>query len=293
MKLSWVVFVVVMACDSGKRTAGTGSASAVAAPPADAGPPTCALDGTYRLRFHSNGADGWWMFLKVVANKADVVGGKIEMLHLAVGPIATAVDLAACSLTLTAKTDNAGDVKITLAVALDGAVTGQLSRSIGGDKDQGPETTPIKGVRETSPAKRPACLNPGVFELTPDAKTTWKLSHGHPRFGLGCKMDPMNASARIRVSVLGPDIVVDEIEENGSQGFERGTVTRVGDCAITLALQIQDFEFTGAHLTLDGDKITGSFDDVTWAFMEDGDAGENLWKCNAKHAVAVGTRVAD
>ena len=66
-----------------------------------------------------------------------------------------------------------------------------------------------------------------------------------------------------------------------------------GDCEITLAYQQQDFSFEDAKLTFAGDKVTGSAGTATFQFMEDGNAGENLWGCAAKHAEITGTRTAD
>jgi hypothetical protein len=48
-----------------------------------------------------------------------------------------------------------------------------------------------------------------------------------------------------------------------------------------------------AALTFAGDTITGTAPTATYQFMEDGEAGENLWGCTAKQPQLSGKRIAD
>jgi hypothetical protein len=296
MKVWVALFLVAVACDSGKQgpaRTGAGSGSAGSGAAIVQPTPACTFDGTYRLRFVSNGAEGWWLYGKVAAGKLEITGGAVEMLGLARGPQPITSDLGTCSFTLAKHTERAGDLK--LHVALDpvtGKITGNITRTDTYSVEH-EANTPLTGVRETAPPKLPACLRPGVYELASDGKTRWKLSEGHPRFGLSCNDDSSPITqARVRVSVLGPDIIVDEETDEG-QSFSRGVVKRDGDCAITLAYEKQDFRFAGAHLVFDGDRVSGTADTATYDFFENGEAGENLWKCSAAHVMLAGTRVGD
>lgn len=146
MKFLWVV---LFALGCSKEAATPPAPKPVPAPAAaDAAATVCSIDGTYRLRFHSNGADGWWLRLRVDKAKAEVTE-KQEMLGLERGPIDTSVDPKTCELKLTKETKQAG--KLEIAVVVDpatGAATGELTRSAGAD-DKAPPPSPIGGLRET------------------------------------------------------------------------------------------------------------------------------------------------
>jgi hypothetical protein len=288
MKRIWVVLALA-GCDAGKPKPAVTSGSGSAAPPAS----TCVYDGTYRLRFHSNGVDGWWLYLTAKAEHFAITGGQTKMLGLAVGPIA--VTTKACTVTIAQHTQQAGDLKLAFTVDPSGTVTGNLTRTDDYGLKNEPNT-PVLGVRETAPTVTPACVKPGVYKLAADPKTKWKLSQGHPSPPLSCN-DPMDLSteAYLRISVLGHELYIDEVDSEVpyEQGFSRGKVQRDGDCAVTVDYEKQDFRFSGLKLVLDGDKLAGVADAATWDFFEDGEAGENLWKCSAKRVKFAGTRVAD
>jgi hypothetical protein len=211
------------------------------------------------------------------------------------------LDPRACTLGLTAKTGQAGDLRIALSLAPDGnAVSGELTRSRKVLKDDSP--APITGVRDVGPATAPACLRPGVFELTADPAAKWKVIKGKPFPGDGCSQYAGTAVDLVRIEPLGEAITVDGADqEPGSaatpraryeQGSARGQVKRLGECEISLRLEIRDLLFQ-ARLKLAGDKVTGVASSAEFQVFNDGEAGENQWKCGAKNVAMTGTRIAD
>jgi len=250
----------------------------------------CALDGNYRLRFHSNGTGGWWLRLELRGNSARLAA-KDVMSVLPDGPLA--LTTSDCSATIRGKTDHSGDV--TLAFTLDpktNVVTGLLSRSKGGEPNNGADTVPITGRRDVGAPNAPACIHPGIYELAV-GKTKWKLDQGHPRVGTCADFADL-AKATVRVEPFGDDLVIDEVDtDKHEQGFARGKVTKhFGDCEYGLDLAIHDFSFAGT-ITFAGDKLVGSARTARYQFFEDGEAGENLWACKATGAPIEGTRIAD
>jgi hypothetical protein len=297
MKLGWLV-VALAACTQGKKQDGAGVASGSATAgsgSAIAAPNECEIAGLYRLRFHSNGTDGWWLRLKIQKGKAEVAT-PAEMLGLDAGPIDMKVG-ASCALTLTKHTKQAGDITIVLAVDAKGVVTGTLTRTENAD-DKAQPTSPISGMRETAPPKLPACVHPGLFDIKYDAvKPKWKLD-GTPFGGKtkgACKMLVESYPVKLRLDALGDQILVDESSDAKplDQGFGRGKVTRTGECAITLSIELQDFTITDAVIVLDGDKLTGTAKKAHVQMFEDGEAGENMWSCDSADAQVTGTRVGD
>jgi len=280
----WLVVMLAVGCDSGKPVAGSGSAAA----------PVCSFDGTYRLRFHSNGADGWWLFLTVKDSAVQITGGQPEMIGLGWGKVAATLDPTRCTIVLASQTPRAGDMKLTLVPTSDGTVSGNITRTDAYGVANEPNT-PVKGRRESAPQVTPACLKVGVYKLETDPKTTWKLD-GTPRVPMGCKeAAPINSVSYVRVSVLGPELYVDEVApgQPWDQRFGRGIVTRDGDCAITLAFDKEDVRFTNAKLVFDGGVVTGTAGTMSYDFFENGEAGENHWKCSSTQVKLAGTRVAD
>ncbi|MEO8549742.1 MAG: hypothetical protein ABI678_07205 [Kofleriaceae bacterium] len=292
MKRIWVGLALLVGCDSGKQVArqaqtGSGSGSGSGS--------GCRLDGAYRLRFHSNGTDGWWLMVSIKDGKATIDGGMPSMLGLAVGAIAITIDAKACSFAIAQHNTRAGDLHVAIAPEPNGAVHGNITRTDPYGLEHEPNT-PVIGRRDTTPPATPACLKPGVYQLASDPNTKWKLSQGHPRFGLSCKDDSTPITdTHVRISVLGDQLFVDEVgsEAPYEQGFARGKVVRDGDCAITLSYEKQDFRFSDAKLVFADDKVSGVAEAATYDFFEDGEAGENLWKCSSKHVKLAGTRVAD
>ena len=88
----------------------------------------CNPDGTYQLRFPTNGTEGWWMTWKVTGDRVDAVGGALNMLGLVPGAIAAHVDRDACWVTFATSNEQAHDLRITLAIDAAGAVRGMVTR---------------------------------------------------------------------------------------------------------------------------------------------------------------------
>ena len=92
------------------------------------------LAGDYRIRFRTNGADGWFLRFTITGAGADARGEITEgqgMLGVDKGPLtAVALDPSAC--TLTAKLHGEASDEVALALELDartGAVKGQMTRA--------------------------------------------------------------------------------------------------------------------------------------------------------------------
>jgi hypothetical protein len=297
-----LVVVLVVGCQQRASGPTTGSGSAVgsathasppvalgsaAAPVADAASSSCDVNGSYRLRFRTNGEDGWWMRLRVVNNQA-TVDSDAEMLGLLGAPTVTTVDRNACSLTLTANTAKNGEMKVALVVAGD-KVAGTLARS----DPYEDKIAPISGLREIAPPDLPKCLHPGVYEVSVGSVKKWKLE-GHPKIG-GCKeMADLNV-IHVRLERLGSELYIDSVsgEPPYGQTFGRATVRRRGDCMFTMGIEVDDFRLHEAQIELDGDTGTGTTSDFTYQVMEDGEAGENMWQCHTQHGAVAWKRVAD
>jgi hypothetical protein len=289
-----VLVVLVVGCqqrassppvEANPAVAHVGSARAAVA--IDAAPSSCDVNGRYRLRFRTNGADGWWMRLNVANSQAAVVSDA-DMLGLLGATPVTTVDLKTCTMTVTATTVKHGEIKLALVVAGD-QVAGTLARS----DEYEDKISPISGLRETAPARLPACIHPGVYEIAVTHVKTWKTD-GRPSIG-SCRAFADTHTAHVRLEVLGHEVYIDEVhgEPPYGQTFGRAQVRRNGDCAIVMGIEVQDFRLHEATLELDGDKITGTTSDFTYEVMEDGDAGENMWSCHTRQGDVVWTRLAD
>jgi hypothetical protein len=293
---SLALSLLLVACSKDAPPPSAGS-SAPPAPPSVAVTPapapaasTCDLTGTYRLRYHSNGTEGWWLHL-TVAGKDVKLGGKLNMLGLdEPGPVTTTLDDKACTLTIAKLTKQAGDLKIALAI--DGAkVTGTVSRTANADDKLA--TSPITGLRETAPPKVPACIRPGAYDLKIANVKKW-ATEGSPRMGT-CKSMQHMATTRVRIAMLGDTVYMDEGGggEPFDQSFGRAELKRTGECEATLSLEVQDFNLTEAKITFAGDKITGKTTAFKYEIFEDGTDGENMWGCTTKDGDVVATRVGD
>ncbi len=299
--LCWAA-IVVTGCDKGASSgsAPTGSGPVIARP-IDAA--ACDLGGTYRIRFRANGHDGWWLRLRITADHAEQIA-KHALHILPAGPLAFVRDPTECKGTISATTESAGDVRLELVLdPATNAVTGQLSRSRGGGKTyREADTTPISGLRDVGAIAGAACINPGVYELA-IGKTNWKQKdspgdcHGSKRRSRDCLNACVHyahaARATVRVEPFGSELVIDEVSgDDHHQGFARGMVVRKNECEYDVELKVQDFSFS-ATLVFAGDSIKGSARTTRFQVFEDGDAGENLWSCNATNAPIAGKRIAD
>ncbi len=287
--------VLAIGCSKAKETpaAGSGSAPTTKTVGSGSGPAaapvaaTCDLAGSYRMRFRSNGADGWWLRVKIAGDKAELVTP--DVMNVLSPPLALAAD--GCKATITSKNDHSGDAKLVFTLdAKTNVVTGELSRTKGGEKQEA-DTVPVAGRRDVGPIAAPACIKPGVYEIA-IGQAKWKLSEGKPSMG-GCKDFSDSAKANIRVEPLGDELFVDEVQgDNHEQSFARAKLTRKTECEFDLEYAVQDWSFKGT-VKFDGDKLGGVAKESRYQVFEDGEAGENLWACNTKDAPIEGKRIAD
>jgi hypothetical protein len=288
--------VLLLGCgkkqESQKTGSGTGVASGSAVTQvadAAAAAATCDLAGKYRLRFRSNGADGWWLRLEIKGTTAELA--QKDVMDVLAAPLTFAAD--GCKATITSKNEHSGDAKLEMTLdPKTNIVTGTLARTKGGEKGEA-DSVPVTGRRDVGPIATPACIKPGLFEIG-IGSTKWKLSEGKPGRGNGgCKDFTETAKQKVRVEMLGDELFVDEVSgEKDEQSFARAKLTKKGDCAYDVELQVQDWSFTGS-VTFDGDKVTGTATQSRYQVFEDGEAGENLWACEAKNAPIEGKRVGD
>jgi hypothetical protein len=282
MRTLRVALVVATACRSSPPPAAPPSNGSTVAPP------TCQLDGAYRIRFRSNGVDGWWLRLSITRGVAQLTA-EDAMGVLPQGPLATTVD--GCTATIRGTTEHSGDVVV--AFALDPAretLSGTLSRTTYGEGSSGADTTPIVGRRDVGPLSPHACLEPGNYELSIGSAAAWKLVAGQPRIG-DCNAFANAAFVHVRVEPYGDELVVVEVNDHGVQSFGRAKAALTGDCDATLALAFDDFAVDGT-LHFDGSgAITGSATTARYQVMENGTLGENQWACATQHAPIVTKRM--
>ncbi|MFT3697679.1 MAG: hypothetical protein QM831_31350 [Kofleriaceae bacterium] len=292
MRLACVI--ALAACDSGSGSAPKAADPHPVSPKSADAAPTCSTDGTYRLRYRSNNAEGWWMTIVVTGSTASV-REKTSILGLAAGPVTMTSD-PDCKLHFKATGSNAGDITIDLVSSGDTA-SGTISRTKGGEKYPTPQDTqPIAGWVEHAPPVLPACIHPGDFEIVIDQKA-WKLTDGRPTPGLPltCKNVAPDTKLTVRLTAANGQLFVNEVDaETHMQLFSVGTVTRDGDCKLTVAIGAHEVEkLEGAHLVFDGDTLTGTVDKADYDFYETEVTGENRWTCSAKHAALTGKRITD
>lgn len=252
-------------------------------------PATCTLDGEYRLRYRSNGTDGWWLRIAIDGGKAKLKSR--DVMDALRDPLTLKAD--GCKATITSTGDHSGDVKLELAVdPKTQLVTGTLARTKGGEKSEA-DSVPVTGRHDTTPNPAPACIKPGVYEIAVGT-TKWKLSEGEPRAGTCDSMADIAAKARVRVELLGDQLFVDEVSsDDNEQTFGRATLGKKGDCDYDFELAIQDWSVKATLKFAADGTITGTTGDTRYQVMEDGTAGENLWACTTSGAPLAGKRVAD
>ncbi len=265
---------------------GTGSAAgsggeAAAALDAGAAPP-CELAGDYRLRFRSNGQDGWWLRFKVSGAGADARGevtAPAPMLRLDPALLVT-LDPAACKLEVKGSGKAGGDVALALAVdAATGAVTGQLTRTQAVSDDD--RAVAVTGVRDLGAPRPPEpCFVAGLYKLDvdSDAKATWK--NADPGDDRSCE-EVMTLPVMVRVEPVADTIVISPVDGEPPHEDTFGTVTatRSGcDVALTVGTELLQLE---GKVTFAADKVRGTAT-VKHQMIEDGDEGEGLWDCTAQ-----------
>jgi hypothetical protein len=276
---------------SGSASAASGSGSAKAAAAVDAAPAGCDLTGDYRVRYRSNGEDGWWLRLNVSGTppKAKLTEDA-NMLGLAAGPIDVTADPAGCKLVAKATSDHAGDVQVTMTLdPKTNAVTGQLTRSKKVSDDDSP--TAVAGVRDVGAPKTPACLHPGVFELDLDDKAKWKNAEASDK--RSCENAPLDALPTfVRVEPFGDTVVIDETDSEAPHltRSSGGKVTVTGDCAYTVSLATERMEID-FQLTFAGDQVSGKATNAKVQHIEENGEAEDLWNCTAHDVAVTGKRL--
>jgi hypothetical protein len=304
MKSAWIVVGLALAgCgkkDNGSNTgsassgsaAGSGSAvasgsgSAVGSGSAAPAASTCDLAGGYRVRFTSNGHEGWWFRFTVTGDKATLDEGA-GVLALDPGPLDVKLDAAKCSLVLTPKSSAVGDATMTLAVdPKTHAVTGTFVRSKATDDKE--KSTTVAGVHDGAAVKGPACIAAGIYTLGVDKKVKWKNKEsGDTR---DCKDRWIDVV--VKVEPFGDPVAITNRDFEPPYGERHGSekLAKIDECNANLELAGEGYDLT-AKVTFAADKITAVASDVSVQVIEDGDDGENLWDCVAKDAPLVFTPV--
>lgn len=268
------VAVVTGACAKKKNEeSGTGTGSA---PVAGAG---CELAGEYRLRFRTNGADGWILRFAVTPDGKGTFTEAQVMLGVDPAPLAAVtLDAAACKLNVRGTGRNAGDIGLALEVdKATGAVKGQMTRAKGSPDEL---NVAVTGWRTTgAPAMPDACFVPGIYKLQIDPKATWR----NPDDDRSCK-DQQPADIYVRIEAWGNDIAIDQVDTDPphDQTWGDETVTRTG-CEVAFGLQSEQIELS-AQLTFVGGQVIGLVKSATIQVVEGTDISEDIWSCATDNA---------
>lgn len=267
---------------SGSDMSGSGSASA-----AGSGAAACDLAGAYRVRYASNGKEGWWFRFTVTGDKA-TLDEEASVLALEPGPLDLKLDTAKCTLTLGMKSRAVEDA--TMVLTLDPkthAVTGTFDRKKATDDKE--KSTKVAGVHDgTTPPKGPACVTRGIYKIEIAKAAKWKNSDASD--DRPCE-DPWIA-VNFLAEPFGDTVAVSlrEFDAPYKEQWGDDKVTKTGECTADVDLQGEGFKLT-AKLTFAADKITGTASLADQQIVEDGDEGENIWNCLAKDAPLEITRI--
>jgi hypothetical protein len=285
---SGFVVVVALAVGCTKRDPAPAGPPPPAAPapaalaPADAATSTaapvapCKLDGSYRLRFASNGSAGWWLRVEVAGDQATLVE-PAPVLGLPAGPLTVAADPARCALTLGATSDAVG----TLAIALTldpktDAIAGVMTRTAATDAAE--RSQQVRGVHDIGPpASKVACVVPGIYKVAVAPHGKWANSDAaDPR---SCAVVD-DAALAIRVEPMGAAIAISAVESEPpyAEKWATSEIVRLDDCRYIVKFGDEGLEL-GATLTFAGAKVTGALTLANRQIVEDGEAGENIWNC--------------
>lgn len=271
---------------SAAATAGSGAAAVVDA----AAAPGCDLTGEYRVRFFSNGTEGWWLRFNVAGSPLTAEATSPQaMLTLAPGPLAVVGDAATCALTLDIKSENAGDVKVAMTVdPATGAVKGQLTRTKRLEHEK--PSVPVTGYRgPNTPPKGSECIAPGMYALDFDRAHPWKNDDADDDGS--CKGDVISdypLGQYLRVEWLGDQLAIDQVKrtlddkraDKWDDDFGDETVRSSG-CDVTLKI-------AGDGINLDG-KVTfasggakGVAAEASLKIFWERDESQDTWACESK-----------
>lgn len=264
---------------------GSGSAVGSAAQVGEAPPPTCDLAGKYRVRFTWNGTKGYWLRF-TVGGTPPAVTLDVEPHMLSLGPKVDAkLDLDACTIAMVGG-NKAAERQVHLTVdPRTHLVTGKLVRPA--EKDASRET-PVAGVHDVPGAKHAvvpaACFEPGIYAIDIDKTAKWNnTAEGDDR---SCKETPdMFDPIHIRVEHLAGEVTIDTVEAKPPYRelvLIDETVTFGKACDVALETFPESVQLQAQLTFAPGGKVTGIGKRAEYQFVEDGDAGENIWSCETK-----------
>jgi hypothetical protein len=254
----------------------------------------CDLAGDYRIRYRSNGDDGYWLRFKVAGTppQATLTSPGL-LLELEMGPIATVADTKSCLLTFTAHNGQVGDLKIVLRVdPKTDIVNGEITRTRSIDPGDSPSA--VAGYHDRVPLALDAvdaCFVPAIYVLTLDRSHRWRNS-------VRRDTRPCNRAAEdvrpiyVRVEWLGRNLVIDTVENEPpwpEKVFTNETVTRRGPCQVELTLRDSATDLT-AKLTF-ANQLVGTAR-IKHQMVVENNEGEDLWNCETTDLPITGKRVA-
>jgi hypothetical protein len=255
-------------------------------------PRPCDLSGDYRLRFASNGADGWWWRMRITSAGTTLRGKLTAPIPVLAIEETTAVEVhrknPGCGMTVTAPS-RLGEMTATLALEEStGQISGELTRAQPRDAgERGP--TPIAGVRDVpdQPAAGPdVCVTPGTYELAFDTKAPYESDTKTET----CDLRLLDRLP-VRFEYLGSKLYGDALDAHGQPEWPGSIVIRSfdRDCAVGLEYLGPDGSAQVAlELTFAGAEVSGTATKATYRILEDGDAGENMWNCTATAVTVTG-----
>lgn len=247
---------------------------------AAAAPAGCDLAGDYRLRFRTNGAEGWFLRFAVTADGKGSFTESQTMLGVDPAPLAAVVlDAPACKLNVRGSGLAAGDLGLTLEVdPRTGAVKGQMTRTKAVSDDD--LAVPVVGWRTVGPPTMPdACFVPGIYKVQIDPEATWR----NPDDDRSCK-GQQPADVFVRVEAWGDDISIDQVDPDPphDQAWGTETLTRSG-CEVAFGMQSESIDLS-AKLTFAGGKVTGRVTNAKIQVVEETEISEDIWSCTTENA---------
>ncbi len=254
-------------------------------------PAGCDLRGDYKLRFRSNGHDGWWYRVRLDGDpvRAEFLD-EIFVLQDRPGPGQLEVAAAGCGFTVRSRSGLAGEVALTAQLDPgDGTFTGRLTRTRAHAADERDQV--VRGVRERGASAAPACAPAGVYRLSIDPKARWRNvdpTDDRPCRGISRRMGPV----LIRVEPLGPALVTTlaRPEPPHAQAWSLDHTEARGPCAVALGLQ-DDATELAAEVTFAAGAVRGTAR-VDHHVVEEDEHGEDLWHCLVDGATITGRLVA-
>jgi hypothetical protein len=278
--------------ESGNGDAGTGSSAGSAgsggsASSADAGgavATACTPDGTYRLRFESNGSSGWW-FRATVSGSTATLTEEVPVLAQKPGPLTVTASPASCQIVISRSTgdDTVGDLVFTLTEdPATHAVSGTMTRTA--DLEYNKASVPVDGMHDVGePVAAQPCLARGVFALDVTAET-WKPDSD----GAGFDCESSGSFPEILVEPWGSRVAISTTTAHTGEDYSwrESRIHDVTDCKVSVDLRT-DMSSLAGTLVL-GPAITGTATKVSYEVVEDGEEGRGIWRCVATDVPVTG-----